>query len=605
MLLSLPVMAGGDGQEEIERMRKEMYRLYSTDSLDRFMAVTDNLKKLARSHDNEQLFYKAWSNQALFVFRKVSRSQGLDIVKEEREYALENDEKFGLYAASSAYTTMMSSIGLIDEAEKGLYESIGYLHRYFPEESAAVDYIGLAKIYENKHDYQKMMECARLALQEPNVSDIHQVSAKSYICVGLAKMTKTPEDKKRFEEAYQDYLQASEKYGLDGGLSTIPHFYHAKLNGRYAEALEYAKQITSKTNRLPFVAEGYELNGNYRQAYEVYKDYKKFTDSVNTASVMQQTAEYALQLDVARAENETKDLRLANQALWMKTAGMIAVLTLAFLIFYLLRRRQQLKKLRSAYDRLEETTTAKEQMESELRVARNIQLAMVPSKFPAFPDRRDLDLYASMTTAKEVGGDLYDYLLQDNQLYFCIGDVSGKGVPASMLMAVVVNLFRMFAKEGNTPAQMMMRMNEALSTENSNGTFVSMFIGVADLTAGRLDFCNAGHNPPVIIDVQHPSFMELESNVVLGLWPEAEFVQESLEDFRGKMLLLYSDGLTEAENGWQEQFEEARLTDALKSHRLTDARSTVEMLRQEVKSFVGNAESSDDITMLCVSVGEK
>lgn len=112
----------------------------------------------------------------------------MDIVKAEREYALEKDEKYGLYAASSAYTTMMSTIGLIDQAEEGLYESIGYLHRYFPEESAAVDYIGLAKIYENKGDFRKMVESARLALQEPNVSDVHQVSAKSYICVGLARM---------------------------------------------------------------------------------------------------------------------------------------------------------------------------------------------------------------------------------------------------------------------------------------------------------------------------------------------------------------------------------------------------------------------------------
>ena len=618
-LLSALAVAAEDIHEQIEAARKDMYRLYGTDSVSQFLETTDRLKALTKESGDNQLFYKTWSNQALYVFRKVDRDRGLAIVKEEREYALAKDEKYGLYAASSAYTTMMSSIGLIDQAEKGLYESIGYLHRYFPNESAAVDYIGLAKINENRGDNQKMIECARLALKEPNVSDVHKISALSYICVGLAKQIekKTGGSKAEFDRAFQEYKTARDSLHYDGGLSYIPDYYHSKLEGRYAEALGYARLINSKANRMPFEAEAYALLGDYEKAYTIYREYKQYDDSVSNVSVKKQTAEYALQLDLARAENEAKDLRLAAQIsrehthhVMMALLGTIALLTIAFLAFYLHRRRQQVRQLREAYDKLEETTTAKERIESELRIARGIQMGMVPNRFPAFPERNDIDLFALLQPAKEVGGDLYDYFLQSDKLFFCVGDVSGKGVAASMTMAVIVNLFRMVAKEGFPPTYIATRLNETLSIDNENGTFATMLIGVIDLHTGSMDYCNCGHTLPLIIspDAGKPdsvAFLELESNAPLGLWPELEFIGEHIADIRDKVLLVYTDGLTEAENSRQEQYGEQRLYDLMQSQPFVNTRRTVEQVRESVAAFVGNAEPSDDLAMLCLKVHAK
>ena len=186
-------------------------------------------------------------------------------------------------------------------------------------------------------------------------------------------------------------------------------------------------------------------------------------------------------------------------------------------------------------------------MESELRIARNIQMSMVPSMFP---DVDGLDMYASMTPAKEVGGDLYNYLQLDDKLYFCIGDVSGKGVPASLVMAIATRGFRTLALLGNTPAEIATRLNYELTDNNEESMFATMFICRLDLKTLRLEYCNAGHNPPIIgnAEGQYTLLDAQETNAPIGLWPDLEYVGEEMDLHSGSMMLLYTDGLNEAEN---------------------------------------------------------
>ena len=243
---------------------------------------------------------------------------------------------------------------------------------------------------------------------------------------------------------------------------------------------------------------------------------------------------------------------------------------------------------------------AKERIESDLRIARDIQMSMVPS---TFPDRPDLDLYASMTPAKEVGGDLYGYVLNDDRLYFALGDVSGKGVPASLFMAQATRLFRTLAAQGITPAKIATQMNDALSGEdNERGMFVTMFIGLLDLNTGHLDFCNAGHNPPVLIGDGTTEFVEMIPNAPIGLWPGMEFEGEEIADITDRPLFVYTDGLNEAENCRQEQFSDERLLEILQTTPFESSEKTVEMLREQVERHRDGAEPNDDLTMLCVKV---
>lgn len=249
---------------------------------------------------------------------------------------------------------------------------------------------------------------------------------------------------------------------------------------------------------------------------------------------------------------------------------------------------------------LTESTAKRERIEGELHIARSIQMGMVPNVFPPFPDRKDIDLYSIIRPAKEVGGDLYDYFIQDEKLYFCIGDVSGKGVPASLLMAVACNQFRLLAKQGLPPAEIARQINDSLSESNEQLMFVTLFIGRLDLQSGRLEFCNCGHNPPVIL-APTPHFMDCLPNTPIGVCFGWEFEGQVLENLRNTPILLYTDGLNEAENEEHEEFGNDRLITVLSTHPFTEAKDLVDTLLAAVADHVGNAEASDDLTLVCLN----
>lgn len=327
-------------------------------------------------------------------------------------------------------------------------------------------------------------------------------------------------------------------------------------------------------------------------------------------------------------ETQQKEAQIAIQQAEMARQRMISslialalvVVFFSIFIFFRYRSAKRLKhahqrleeahqKLKVAYNQLEETTAAKERIESELRIARDIQMSMVPHQFPL---REGLDLHALMTTAKEVGGDLYGYLLEGDKLYFCLGDVSGKGVPASLFMAQATRLFRTMAAQHMMPAEIATHMNMALTENNEQGMFVTMFMGLLDLNTGKLSFCNAGHNPPVLTDAPvekgdngpHPAhFIEMKPNAPIGLWPDLEYEGEEIESIMGHPLLVYSDGLTEAENKKQEQFGEERLMDFLYNNHFENGKELDECLKALVDKFRDGAEVNDDLTLLSLKLG--
>jgi len=254
-------------------------------------------------------------------------------------------------------------------------------------------------------------------------------------------------------------------------------------------------------------------------------------------------------------------------------------------------------------DELKETTAQKASIESELNVASNIQMSMLPS---VFPDRPGLDMFASMTPAKEVGGDLYGYLLKDDKLYFCVGDVSGKGVPASLFMAQVTRLFRTLANQMIAPADICTQMNEALSgEENLTCMFVTLFIGLVDLNTGHLSFCNAGHNPPVIGGGQHHGeFLQMLPNFPIGVMPGLEFQGEEIDSIKGRPLFIYTDGLNEAEDREHGQFGDDHLIDILRNTHFDTARQVVETMAARVEEHRDGAEPNDDLTMMCLRISQ-
>jgi sigma-B regulation protein RsbU (phosphoserine phosphatase) len=252
---------------------------------------------------------------------------------------------------------------------------------------------------------------------------------------------------------------------------------------------------------------------------------------------------------------------------------------------------------------LKRTTAEKERFESELRVAHDIQMSFLKKIFPPFPNRDDFSLYAAIKPAREVGGDLYDFaLLDDSRIFFYIGDVSDKGVPASLIMAMTMTLMkRASLQPGITPAGILHQVNVTLAEGNENVMFVTLFIGILNVTTGELAFSNAGHNPPVILSAHGEcSFLKLPDGLVLGVMPETQYCDATVVLERGDAIVTYTDGVTEAMNPEGELYSERRLQETVAGLSDRSVEDAVAAIFGSVKAHAAGAPQSDDIAVLAV-----
>lgn len=275
--------------------------------------------------------------------------------------------------------------------------------------------------------------------------------------------------------------------------------------------------------------------------------------------------------------------------LWLSLAGL---LILALIIARAIRNIRKLEKV----------SAERERIRSELQIASAIQMGMLPKGDSVEAAEEKIDVAAVLEPAKEVGGDLYDYFIKDDHLFFCIGDVSGKGVPASLFMAVARSLFRALASDTLAPGAIVSGMNHTLIEFNERDMFVTLFLGVLDLKTGRLDYCNAGHDAPVVLDVRGMTQLEVIPNLPLGVFPDFAFASQKTQLGEKTVMFLYTDGLTEAMDIHKEVFGEQRMLAALRAvcagNPDTGPRDLIEGIGRHIKQFVGKAEQSDDITML-------
>ena len=263
-------------------------------------------------------------------------------------------------------------------------------------------------------------------------------------------------------------------------------------------------------------------------------------------------------------------------------AGLIV---LGFIIHYFIKNNTKLKITKREKDRID----------SELHIASNIQLQMLPTDMPA--DRDDIDIYGSLLPAREVGGDLFDYFIRDEKLFFCIGDVSGKGVPAAMLMAVTHTWFRAVSTHQHNPAHIMQVINEASCERNESNMFVTLFIGILDLPTGHFCYCNAGHDAPVIVGKEP---LPVKPNLPIGLFDDFTYEMQDTMLENGSMVFLYTDGLTEAKDKKRKLFGEKRMMTLLNSSTDLTPRLLLGKMNSEVHAFTDGAEQSDDLTMLAI-----
>jgi len=257
---------------------------------------------------------------------------------------------------------------------------------------------------------------------------------------------------------------------------------------------------------------------------------------------------------------------------------------------------------------VEERKTAKQQEEQliglkyELDAATRIQTTILPREFPPYPDRQEIELHARMDPAKEVGGDFYDfYWVSENELGFAVGDVSGKGMPAALFMAVSRTFVKATALTGLSPADCMTRVNKSLCKESIIEMFVTLFFGILDIRTGNIRYCSAGHNPPMLIN-QKGEVYETDNTggIMLAGMPMATFKEGEMTLEKGDMLVLFTDGISEAFDMEEEEYGEIRMMQVLKQATSMNCSETIEALFKDVETFAGEAVQSDDRTVLAL-----
>lgn len=258
--------------------------------------------------------------------------------------------------------------------------------------------------------------------------------------------------------------------------------------------------------------------------------------------------------------------------------------------------------LKEYIEDLTNTTAAKERIESELKIAKTIQASFLPKRFPPFPDRGDFDIFATLVPAREVGGDLYDFfILDDRHLFFSVGDVSDKGVPAALFMAVTKTLMKGIAEHERDPAQILCRVNDELASDNDSCMFVTLFCGVLDLHTGELVYSNAGHDAPFLIRKNELiGALELPPGLVLGAMQGALYQNRRMTLTANDKLLLFTDGVTEAMSTEGELFSMERLSAVASENSGKPIQDLIDCVMSAVHHHAEEALQSDDITLLAL-----
>ena len=404
---------------------------------------------------------------------------------------------------------------------------------------------------------------------------LNSVEVASANTVGeLSSHLDTPE---HVFDALKGTLEPNDRYLLGFGAAFEPYYFPGQ--GKWFEAYVYRQDDRTNYSQIGGEQHDYFNKEWYRKSFEAKKDYwsDPYFDDAVTQTPMCSYFRPILDMEGRRVGVFGADLSLD----WLY--GHMQ----ASLIHYI--------------DQLKSTTAQKAAIESEINIARDIQMSRIPT---AFPKRSDIDVYASITPAKTVGGDLYDFFIRDKEFIFCIGDVSGKGVPAALLMMVTKSLFRAYACDGRRPDRIVAQMNRDLCENNESCMFVTLLVGALNLDSGRLDYCNAGHEAPVLIgtDVR---MLPVNPIPPVGAVEETCYQMQTVDLKPHSTLLFYTDGLSEATNAEDACFGRQRILDvaalAAKAQQ-TAPKALIEQMTGAVHDFVGDTEQSDDLTMLCLKI---
>ena len=613
-LLSIPAIADKGTEEKGDSLYDCLVEYSITGKTEQLLKEKDAALKLFKANGQWSHYY--FVSTLCSTAKVLTEGQTMAGLKESRqlyEYARDNNHDFGRGIVLAQIAWLYGFIGDHEEAVRQMEEAFRILRRYPLEReglASAYYYAYVLELTGRYDEEERLLTFIKGLMRRYKWSDGESFIYKTYRDDLLNAETLLKVRQGQLTKAGQLVDQLLAKIANDDerneyeALRAIAEYYKAR--GDYALAL-------ATTDKMEPLARNSgrqwgcgllrtEILRKLNRSDEAYDQLRPMIDLRSSDRLGQ----LRQQLTEIETMTELDELRISRHRMrFWYAIGISLVIIIALCVYMVLRFRsaRRLKKanrqLQEAYDQLEETTTAKERIESELRIARDIQMSMVPNDFPTC---ERLDIFARMTPAKEVGGDLYDTQLIDGcRLYFCVGDVSGKGVPASLFMAQTIRLFRAMAKQGMPPVDIASYLNMELCEGNDNAMFVTMFIGLIELETGKMDFCNCGHNPPVICcGSPQAHFIDMKPNAPIGIFSEMTFQGETIDDIRNKPFFIYTDGLNEAENLSQQQLGDDRLIEHLRQVPFTAARELIDSLTTLVEQHRNGADPNDDLTMLCL-----
>lgn len=613
-MFAIPVMADKRAEEKGDSIYDRLVEYSILGKTEQLFKEKDSALELFKANGQWSHYY--YISTLCSTAKVLTEGQTMAGLKESRqlyEYARDNNHDYGRGITLAQIAWLYGFIGDHEEAVRQMEEVFRILRRYPMEREGLANCYYYAYVLELTGRYdeeERLLNFVKPLIRRYEWGDTASVIYKTYrdnllnaealLEVRRGRITHAVQ---LVEQLYAKIASGDERNEYEA-LRAIAEYYKAR--GDYALAL-------TTTDKMEPLARNSglqwglgllrtEILRKLNRSDEAYDQLRPMID-MRSSDRLGQLRQQLTELDTM---TELDELRINRHRMqFWYTLGISLVIIIALCVYMVLRVRsaRRLKKannqLQEAYDQLEETTTAKERIESELRIARDIQMSMVPSEFPTC---NRLDIFAKMMPAKEVGGDLYDTQLVDGcRLYFCVGDVSGKGVPASLFMAQTIRLFRAMAKQGTSPADMATYLNMELCENNDSMMFVTMFIGMIELETGRLDFCNCGHNPPVIgCGTPQAHYIDMQPNIPIGLWSEMTFKDETIDDIYDKPFFIYTDGLNEAENQSKQQLGDNRLLDYLRQTPFSDAKKLINGLTTFVEQHRDGTEPNDDLTMFCL-----
>lgn len=587
-----------DHQSYCRALSLRTFYYYSIEKMDSALWYDSSVRRYARKHNQMVYYYWIWNLKIDYFVTHHRYQAALDELKLMYEQSMEEKDDNGLIQSYFTSGKVFEELGNIKQAF--YYDSILLEHCFKHSPNAPnLDYY--------------VYNCVRLLCDMKRMPEAHELINKGRQFCRNGDQVYTIDaaavlyhvrmgDANSATPFVTNIIRHFGPYPLHISLqnSLLEYYMDREDYEQALKLLDFVGEVVGETDLMSKYQCLLHIPGRQQEGIALAESFYTRLDSINQIKQHVRFEELSTQmkLDKQTQESLATEMRIKTIALVITSILSLILLALFFGLFF---TRHMLVNSRKAYNEMSDEYS---KVEIDIQGAQQQQFNMLKTEYPAFPDQKDFDIYATMIPAKEVGGDLYDYILHDGKLYFLQGDVSGKGVTASLFMAITLSTFRSFAKQFSSAATIMQMLNQSVLENSETNMFVTAVVGILDLESHQLDICNAGHNPPLLATPNKGFYdineLNIDHGLPLGLVEGFEYEDHVINMSPNSKLFIFTDGVNEAENSEHRFFGMNATLQSFAFHAAKEPYELVTSILNNIHSFTEDAEQNDDITMMVV-----